>query len=120
MTSNLSANQVVFAFEDLEPTIERVKLDGDEYDTGSKRTNKEDAAAGATMEIYKSLDSLSMENKIAIKEAIETNLLSGCLLGYPMVNTRVTVVDGRWSNIRSKNPLIFKQCVTQILRQAMV
>jgi translation elongation factor EF-G len=112
MTSNLAANQIVFAFEDLEPQMERIKLDGDEYDTGNKKSNKEDAAAGATMEIYKSLDSLTLENRIAIKEAIETNMLSGCLLGYPMVNTRVTVVDGRWSNIRSKNPLIFKQAVT--------
>jgi len=53
---------------------------------------------------------------MTIREAIETNLLSGSLLGYPMVNTRVTVVDGRWSNIRSKNPLIFQQGITQLCR----
>jgi hypothetical protein len=60
------------------------------------------------MEIYKSLDSLNMECQHAMREAIETNLMGGSLLGYPLVNTRVIVEDGRWSNIRSKNPLIFK------------
>ena len=39
--------------------------------------------------------------------AIEDTLMSGQLLGYPVVNVRVRVMDGRWSNIRSKNPLIF-------------
>ena len=44
-------------------------------------------------------------------------MMSGSLMGYPMVNTRIRVLDGRWSNIRSKNPLIFKQCVSQLIRQ---
>ena len=59
------------------------------------------------MEIYRSLDSLPIEHKAAIKEAIEDCLLSGNLLGFPMVNTKVSVVDGRWSNLRSTSPLIF-------------
>jgi hypothetical protein len=87
--------------------VERVKLDGDEYDTGNRRQNKTDAAAGASQETFRSLDTLDVDSKMTIREAIETNLLSGSLLGYPMVNTRVTVVDGRWSNLRSKNPLVF-------------
>lgn len=57
----------------------------------------------ATMEIYKSLDSLPLEHKVVIREALEDALESGQLLGYPMVNTRVRILDGRWSNIRSKN-----------------
>lgn len=57
---NLAKNQILFDFEDLEPFSERIKLEGDEYDTGSLRKNKKDAAAGATMEIYKSLDSLEL------------------------------------------------------------
>jgi len=60
------------------------------------------------MEIYKSLDSLPIECQVALKEAIEDSLLSGSIHGYPIVNTRVRVLDGRWSNIRSRNPLIFK------------
>ena len=60
------------------------------------------------MEIFKSLDSIPMENMIAIQEAIEDCLMSGNLLGYPIVNTRVRILDGRWSNIRSRNSLIFK------------
>jgi len=47
-----------------------VKLEGDEYDTGNRRQNKSDSAAGATMEIFKSLDSLPIECQIAMKEAI--------------------------------------------------
>jgi len=31
---------VEFSFEDLEPVVERVKLEGDEYDTGNRRQNK--------------------------------------------------------------------------------
>lgn len=114
--SNLATNQIVFDFESLTPVAERVKLEGDEYDTGSKRQNKGDLAAGATMEIFKSLDSLPLETLLLLKEAIEDSLLSGSLLGYPIVNTRIRVLDGRWSNIRSRNPLIFKQCASQMMR----
>jgi len=39
--------------------------------------------------------------------AIEDSLMSGSLLGYPMVNVRVKILDGKWSNIRSRNPVIF-------------
>lgn len=92
----------------LTPVSDRVKLDGDEYDTGNKRQNKTDSAAGASMEIFKSLDSLPLESIVLLKESIEDSLMSGSLLGYPIVNTRVRILDGRWSNIRSKNPLIFK------------
>ena len=58
--NNLAKNQISFDFEDLESFTERVKLEGDEYDTGNKRLNKKDAAAGATIEVYKSLDSLEL------------------------------------------------------------
>lgn len=43
--------------------------------------------------------------------------MSGTLLGYPLVNVRVRILDGRWSNIRSKNPLIFQMCATQLVKQ---
>lgn len=69
------------------------------------------------MEIYRSLDSLPVECRMAIQNAIEDVLASGTLLGYPLVNVRVKILDGRWSNIRSKNPLIFQMCVTQLLKQ---
>lgn len=48
------------------PFSERVKLEGDEYDTGNKRQNKSDFAAGATMEIFKSLETVSIDNLHAI------------------------------------------------------
>jgi hypothetical protein len=102
----LASNQIVFDFEELAPFMERVKLEGDEYDTGNKWKNKTDAAAGATLEIFRSLDSLNLELKEVLKKTIEDSLLSGFLLGYPIVNSRIRVLDGRWSNIRTKNPLI--------------
>lgn len=61
------------------------------------------------MEIFKSLESLPLECMHALQESIEDALLSGSLLGYPLVNTQIRIVDGRWSNIRSRNPVIFKQ-----------
>jgi len=48
-----------------------------------------------------------LESKISMQNAIEDALMSGALLGYQMVNVKVKILDGRWSNIRSKNPLIF-------------
>ena len=36
-SANLASNQVSFDFLELEPVAERVKLDGDEYDTGNRR-----------------------------------------------------------------------------------
>lgn len=106
----------MFDFEDLEPFTERVKLEGDEYDTGNRRKNKTDAAAGATIEIFRSLDSLDLQLKEVLKKTIGDSLLSGSLLGYPIVNSRVRVLDGRWSNIRTKNPLIIQQCAAQLVR----
>lgn len=103
----MSKNQLIFDCDEIEPVIERVKLDGDEYSTGKKYLDKKDSAAGASMEIFKSLECLPLECREALKEAINDTLLSGTLLGYPVVNTRIRVIDGRWSNIRSKNPLIF-------------
>lgn len=108
-TSSLGDNSIVFDFEDLEPVSERVKLEGDEYKQSRARRNKDELTAGASMEIYRSLDSMPIENKLAMKQALEDALLCGSLLGYPMVNTRVRILDGRWSNLRSKNPLIFQQ-----------
>lgn len=115
--ANLSKNQVVWDCDSLEPQMERVKLEGDEYSTGKKHLDKKDSAAGASMEIFKSLECLPEESRDALRQAIEDCMLSGTLLGYPIVNTRVRILDGRWSNIRSKSPLIFQQCVTQLLRQ---
>ena len=106
--ANLSKNQLIFDCDDLEPVIERVKLDGDEYSTGKKYLDKKDTAAGASMEIFKSLETLPIESREALREALNDSLMSGTLLGYPVVNTRIRVLDGRWSNIRSKNPLIFQ------------
>lgn len=54
-----------------------------------------------------------------MRDAIEDSLLSGALLGYPIVNSRIRVLDGRWSNIRTKNPLVIQQCSTQIVRQLL-
>jgi len=59
------------------------------------------------MEIFKSLECMPAEAREAMRQAIDDSLMSGTLLGYQIVNTRVRVLDGRWSNIRSKSPLIF-------------
>jgi translation elongation factor EF-G len=112
--NQFSANQIVNEYNNLEPVQERIKLEGDEYE--SKRRNK-DLAASASYEIYRSLDSLPLDCKLSMQAAIEDSLLSGSLLGYPLVNVRVKLLDGRWSNIRSKNPLIFQMCATQLGKQ---
>lgn len=91
-------------------------MEGDEYEALSKSKKHKDLATQASYEIYKSLDSLPLEIKLTMNAAIEDCLMSGSLLGYPMVNTRIKILDGRWSNIRSKNPLIFQMTVTQLLK----
>lgn len=108
-----SANQVTRDYESLEPVQERIKLEGDEYE--SKRRNK-DLATSASYEIYRSLDSLPLEQMLSMQNSIQDSLMSGSLLGYPVVNVRVKILDGRWSNIRSKNPLIFQMCANQLLK----
>ena len=62
--SNTGQNYIIFDFEDLEPTTERIKLEGDEYEKSRARKNREELTATATMEIYRSLDSLPLEHKI--------------------------------------------------------
>ncbi len=108
-----TVNQIVNDFEDLEPVQERIKLEGDEYE--SKRRNK-DLATSSSYEIYRSLDSMPLESRLSMQNAIEDSLMSGSLLGYPIVNVRVKILDGRWSNIRSKSPLIFQMCANQLLK----
>lgn len=54
----------MFDFEDLEPVVERIKLEGDEYEKSRKRRNKDELTSSATMEIYRSLDSLPPEHKL--------------------------------------------------------
>lgn len=98
---------MTFDFEDLEPVVERVKLEGDEYEKSRRRANKDELTAQAAMEIYRSLDSLPIEHKNIIRTSLEDALESGQLLGYPMVSSRIRVLDGRWSNLRSRNALIF-------------
>ena len=98
---------MTFDFEDLEPVVERVRLEGDEYEKSRRRANKDELTSQASMEIYRSLDSLPIEHKSIIQIALEDALESGQLLGYPMVSSRIRVLDGRWSNIRSRNALIF-------------
>ena len=100
-------------YEQLDPKQDRIKLEGDEYEAhGTRKQRKSDLASQATFEIYRSLDSLPVECKAALKSAVDDTLQSGTLLGYPMVNMRVRILDGRWSNIRSKNPIIFQMCAT--------
>ena len=100
--NSLGENSILFDFEELEPVSERVKLEGDEYEKSRARRNREELTQTANLEIYRSLDSLPLDCKLAMKEAISDALLSGQLLGYPVVNTRVRVLDGRWSNLRSR------------------
>ena len=115
MTNN-GKNFITFDFDDLEPVNERIKLEGDEYERSRLRVNREEATNTASMEIYRSLDSLPQEHRMAIKEALEDSLLSGSLLGYPMVSTRIRILDGRHSNLRSKSPLIFQQGAVSIVK----
>ena len=86
---------------------ERIKLEGDEYQKSYARRNKEEQTTGAAMEVYRSLDSLPQGHLESIEEALNDAMESGSLLGYPIVSTKVRIVDGRWSNLRSKNVLIF-------------
>ena len=45
-------------------------MEGDEYEKSTKRANKQELTSNATMEIYRSLDSLPQEHKIMMKEAL--------------------------------------------------
>ncbi|CDW86051.1 translation elongation factor g [Stylonychia lemnae] len=115
LVGNLAQNEITNVYEELESKSERVKLEGDEYEAKNKR--QRDVATQATLEIYRSLDSLPIESKVSMQNAIEDCLQSGSLLGYPMVNVRVKILDGKWSNIRSRNPIIFQMGATQLLKQ---
>ena len=98
---------------------ERTKLEGDEYEKSRRRANKDETTSSASMEIYRSLDSLPIEHKHAMREALLDALECGHLRGYPMVNTKVRIVDGRWSNLRSKNALIFQQACVQLFKEML-
>lgn len=75
--SSLGENEILYDFENLEPVSERVKLEGDEYEKSKKRRNRDELTSSANLEIYRSLDTLPLDCKLAMEEAISDALLSG-------------------------------------------
>lgn len=72
-------------------------------------------------EFLRSLESAPKEYLDIIEETIKEALEGGVLLGYPIINTKIRIVDGRWSNIRSDEQS-FKEatskCMQELLRKS--
>lgn len=75
------------------------------------------AAASQGFEMFRSLESLSFDIFEELLQQIKDSLSSGSLLGYPVINAKVKIEDGRWSNIRSKNPIAFKTLASQLMEE---
>jgi translation elongation factor EF-G len=67
---------------------ERVKFDDDPFFETHKKP------PGEEFENRKSLDSIPPEFMNAIMEGINAGLMSGRLMGYPVINVKVDILDG--------------------------
>lgn len=112
LTETESANEIVKDFLKLEKHVEKRKV---EDDMSLKRSLKKDQRSDE-YEVLRSLDSAPKEFITAIEEGINTVLESGALLGYPVINTKVKIIDGKWSSLRSDD-LTFKECAVKCMRE---
>lgn len=55
--------------------------------------------AGVEFENRKSLESIPPEFLAAAIEGIQASLQCGKLMGYPVINVKVDILDGRWSDV---------------------
>jgi len=84
-------------FEKASPFIESIKTEsGDE-------------------EVFKSLNFLTPDEKRVIFESVLENLNSGSLLGYPLVNVGVKIVNGKFSNMRT-NEIAMKVSISEAMK----
>ena len=70
---------------------------------------------GLEYETWKSLHTISPEHLHAILEGIQGSLISGILLGYPLINVKVEILDGWWSDVRSDEK-IFWECAIKCMQ----
>lgn len=69
---------------------------------------------GLEYETWKSLHTISPEHLNAILEGIQGSLISGILLGYPLINVKVEILDGWWSDVWSDEK-IFWECAIKCM-----
>ena len=71
--------------------------------------------AGLEFETRWSLHTISKELLASILDGIQGALVSGVLLGYPLINLKVEILDGKWSDVRSDEK-IFKECAVKCMQ----
>ena len=110
-------NKITRDFLKLEKKSERRKVDDDsslKFARGRDRKSEE-------YELLRSLDSAPLHIINAIEESINIALESGSLLGFPVINTKVRIIDGKWSSLRS-DKLIFKEwavkCIKEVFKKS--
>ena len=66
-------------------------------------------------EVFKSLNFLTPDEKRVIFESVLENLNSGSLLGYPLVNVGVRIINGKFSNMRT-NEIAMKVSISEAMK----
>lgn len=99
-----ASNEILREFLKLEKKSEKRRVDEDiDLKRSLNRSQRSEE-----YELLRSLDSAPLNLISAIEDAINVNLESGALLGYPVIHTKIKIKDGKWSNLRS-DELIFKE-----------
>jgi len=97
-------NKIYKDYRKLGKKSERIKIEGNQNlrrARGRERKSEE-------FELLRSLDTAPRNIIIGIEDAINTALESGNLLGYPVIHTKVRIISGKWSSIRSDD-VTFKE-----------
>jgi len=127
----MHAGQNIFAELEIEvePLSAKAKLGTNEYAIDIEKLNKTEIVEinkydpkyegiQASVETFKSIDSLSEESQFMIQEAFSNSLLSGKILGYKMIGVKITLKGGRWSNLRTSD-LALKLCAAELANVAL-
>ena len=66
-------------------------------------------------EVFKSINFLNPDEKRILFESVLENLNSGSLLGYPLVNIGVRILNGKFSNMRT-NDIAMKVSISEAMK----
>ena len=69
-------------------------------------------------EVFKSINQLNYNNKQSILNYLEDSLSIGVLAGYPLMNIKINIKNGEYSNKRT-NDASMKICISEALKNAI-
>ena len=66
-----------------------------------------------------SVESIPFEILYTVEKALSDSLSIGAILGYPLMNVRIKIIDAKYS-IRRSNPMIFQMATVTLIKEILM